>query len=54
MLSQAAMKVRAWMSNYIPEFNMDVITYPCPNPGRGLTKKQSLLVKVAFDHIIYN
>ena len=24
------------MSNYIPVFYLDVITYPCPNPDAGL------------------
>ena len=27
---------RAWISYYITPFNMDVLTYPCPNPGAGL------------------
>ena len=31
-----AIKVMAWMSNSIPLFYMDVITYPCPNPDSGL------------------
>ena len=28
-------KVRAWVSNYIPLFYVDVITYPCPHPDAG-------------------
>ena len=29
-------EVRAWMSNYIPLFYMDVITHPCHNSDAGL------------------
>ena len=40
-------KVRTWMSNYIPPFNMDVIIDPCPNLKAGLANlcesKRSLL-----------
>ena len=32
------------MSNYIPLFYMDVLTYPCPNPNAGLA---NLIVKEA-------
>ena len=28
--------VKAWMSNYIPLFHIDVIIHPCPNPGADL------------------
>ena len=31
-----AVEVGAWMSNYIPLFHEDVITYPCPNHNAGL------------------
>ena len=40
---------RPCMSNYIPEFYMDVITYPCPNLDGGFSK--SLLVKEAIDQL---
>ena len=29
-ISWAIVEVKAWMSNYIPYFNMDVISCPCP------------------------
>ena len=29
-------KVRAWRSNNIPQFYMNVIIYPCPNTDAGL------------------
>ena len=27
---------RAWISYYIPPFNINVVTSPCPNPDAGL------------------
>ena len=29
---------RAWINDYIQEYNMDVITYPCQNPIAGLAE----------------
>ena len=30
------MKIRAWMSDHIFLFHVDVITCPCPDPDAGL------------------
>ena len=35
-LVKATIKVKAWKSNYIPLFNIDVIIYPFLNPDAGL------------------
>ena len=37
LLKSPLAQVRAWVTFYIPIFDMYVITYPCPYPGAGLT-----------------
>ena len=34
--NKTANKFKAWVSNYIPLFDIDAITYPCRNPDAGL------------------
>ena len=36
-----AIEFSVWISNYIIQFYMDVITYPCPNPDTALEKSVS-------------
>ena len=36
-LSLTGVEGRVWKSNYIPNFNVDIITFPCPDLIIGFT-----------------